>query len=110
MTDENRPDMGALIFEARDAWAVNAADFLQRLADALPVCPTCDGKGWETCAEGAEQCQDCRESGRMDVFRALVRLSELEAALLPKIACNCGFGGFHDDVNPECRRNLAVKP
>jgi len=35
-------------------------------------------------------------------FRLRVELA-LEALLLPD--CNCGFGGFHDDINPRCDRN-----
>lgn len=23
-------------------------------------------------------------------------------------ACTCGFGGFHDDINPRCERNQAA--
>jgi len=25
--------------------------------------------------------------------------------LTPPLDCNCGFGGFHDDINPRCDRN-----
>jgi len=84
---------------------------IQRIIDALPVCPTCDGKGWETCAEGAERCQDCRESGRMDVFRALaIARAVMDPATAQEVPCD-GHVEFEWEYGwNECLKRLrAVK-
>jgi len=57
------------------------ADFIQQIIDVLPVCPTCDGVGKRV--DPADYyidsaCPDCTD-GKLDVFRALARLAELEA-------------------------------
>ena len=60
---------------------VELEDERTRIIDALPVCPTCDGEPpTADLAPGYfHNCPDCPDSGRMDVFRALARLAELEA-------------------------------
>jgi len=101
MSAVNLPELVAKCRSVRSySEALNAAfaagEVANEIIDALPVCPTCaswtdaencclPGQPCRICGVDADgspcawpTCPDCTD-GRMDVFRALARLAELEA-------------------------------
>ena len=95
---------------------LEAAAFIQQIASALPVCPTCEGIGHLGPATGAAQadygraCPDCTD-GRMDVFRALAIARAVMATTYDHLAWTTDqVKAGQYDPHPIIAHLRAVKP
>jgi hypothetical protein len=60
------------------------------------TCPGCEGKGWSTCAEGAEQCGMCRGTGTLTVEQVYT---------LARLVVGAKATGHRVEIGPEDRRS-----
>ncbi len=80
-----------------------------RIAIAVP-CKRCGGSGWKPCQCGGRCNWGDIPHERCDGLGSLIVASGVVRGVFQQFdqtddECRCGFGGFHDDVNPRCPRN-----